>query len=373
MNILMILPRKELNGRIDYSYVFPLGLAYISAMIKKKGYEVDCLNLNHFSGDISKIVEDNLNKKKYDCVCTGANSMFFKTTKIILEIAKNHPSQPKTILGGIMITSEPSLVFNLLNPDVGVIGEGEETILEVLDAIKNKKNFLKIKGIIFKNKKNKVCFTPSREPPKDLDILPIPDFDGFEFGKQLDNTFCNTHYSYQSFDFPRVYPILGSRGCPFNCTFCYHYSRYRKRSVKNILDELNYAVKKYKINIILFFDECLALDKERLMKFCAGIKKIQSEISWELRWAPQLTVHNVDDDLLKKLKDSGVDTISYGFESMSPEVLKSMNKPITPKMIDNAFKKTLKHRINVQANFIFGDIAETKKTAKQTLDYWRKN
>ena len=111
--------------------------------------------------------------------------------------------------------------------------------------------------------------------------------------------------------------------------------------------------------------------KKRLLEFCDGIKKLKSEISWDLKWSPQLTVHSVDGDLLKIMKEAGCELISYGFESFSPIVLKSMGKPITPQQIDNAIKETLKAKIAIQANFIFGDIAETKETAEETLNYWK--
>lgn len=132
-------------------------------------------------------------------------------------------------------------------------------------------------------------------------------------------------------------------------------------------------VKQYRINRILFFDECLALDKKRLWAICKIIKELRDEISWELKWLPQLTVQGVDEEILHELHDSGVDVISYGFESMSPVVLKSMNKPITPEMISSVFHNTLKAGIGVIGNFIFGDIAETKETAQVTLDWWKNN
>ena len=86
-----------------------------------------------------------------------------------------------------------------------------------------------------------------------------------------------------------------------------------------------------------------------------------------------MSVNNVDDELLRILKDSGCKVVSYGFESISDDVLKSMKKPITAEKIDNALKLTLKQGLAIQANFIFGDIAETKSTAYETLNYWKKN
>jgi radical SAM superfamily enzyme YgiQ (UPF0313 family) len=372
--ILIIVPKQSSSKKVCYSYLFPLGLGYISSTLKKEGYDVDCLNLNHYNGTIQELVNKVLNKKNYDFVCTGSIATEFNRIKTIIDTIKNHRSRPKSILGGLIITSEPETVFNLLNPDIAIIGEGEEVILELLDHIKKGKDLRKIRGLVFRDKHGKLVLTERRESIKEIDSLPYPDYEGFEFEKFLDNQHPNFHdYIYSAFDHPRVYSIMGSRGCPFKCTFCYHYSLYRKRSIDNIMKELKVNVKKYKINAIHFYDECISLDRKRLYKLCEEIKKLRGELPWELKWYIQLTIHNVDEELLTRIKEAGVAGVSYGFESFSPVVLKSMNKPITPQMIESVFHKTMKAGLTIQANFIFGDVAETKETAKETLDWWKKN
>ncbi|MDP1729517.1 MAG: radical SAM protein [archaeon] len=367
--LLLIMPRQEVTSKPDYDYLFPLGIAYISSVLKKAAYNVDCLNLNHLKGTIEEILSPALDKKEYNFVCTGHTGLGYLIIEDIIKTVRKHPSKPKTILGGIIITTEPELMFNSLNPDFAVIGEGEITILELLEGIEKNKDLAKIKGIVYRNNFGEIHITEKREPINDLDSIPFPDFDGFEFEKKINNMSCDSDYVLA--DYPRIYPILGSRGCPFSCTFCYHDNRYRMRSIKSILEELTFAVKKYKINRIVLHDECFAIKLERIEEFCKGITKLRKEISWDLKWIPQLTVHLVDDKLLKMMKDAGCEIISYGFESFSQKVLKSMNKPITPQQIDNAFKKTIAAKMVVIANFIFGDIAETKETSEETLNYWK--
>jgi len=184
------------------------------------------------------------------------------------------------------------------------------------------------------------------------------------------------HALFNYFDYPRSYQILGSRGCPFNCTFCYHIlgeSSYRQRSIKNLIEEIKYAINHYKINHFSLNDDMFAFDKKRLSEFCGEIKKIIEQLSWELKWDYQMAVTHVDEKTLKLLKDSGCHYIGFGFESYSPQVLRSMRKPITPEMIDNAIKLSFKLKMPVVANFIFGDVAETKETANETLNYWKSN
>ncbi|MEK6893422.1 MAG: radical SAM protein, partial [Nanoarchaeota archaeon] len=373
-SILMIIPKQKATREKDYTYIFPLGITYISAVLKKEGYNVDCLNMNHKIGTPEEIINEQLNKKNYDFVGTGSITTAYQVMKKIIDTLKIHRSRPKVILGGLIITSEPETIFKLLEPDYAVIGEGEETVIELLEAIKQKRDLKKIKGIEFRDDKGELILTETKQPTNNLDTGPYPDYEGFEFDKFLNNLHPNSHdYIYSAFDRPRVYSIMGSRGCPFNCTFCYHYNRYRKRSVDSIMQELEIMVPKYKTNIILFYDECIAADKVRLTELCKKMTELRQKISWEIKWYPQLTVHNIDDETLKMMKDAGVAGVSYGFESFSPTVLKSMNKPITPQMIDSAFKKTMKAGLTMQANFIFGDTAETMETAMETLSWWKKN
>lgn len=371
--ILIIVPRYNLTNKIDYNYKLPIGLGYILSVLKEANYDVDCINLNHFNGAINEIIYKILNKKSYDFVGVGNTSLGYLTTEIIINTIKKHKSNPRIILGGPIITPQPKLIFNNLNPDFGILGEGEETILELLKCLKEKKDLKRVNGIIYKNQNNEMVITKNREPKRDLDSIPYPDFEALGFEEQLKNLHTNQDHLSNSFDFPKSYPIICSRSCPYQCTFCYHDSKYRPRTIKNVMEELNFVVKKYKINIILLYDDCFAIDKKRLNEFCEGIKKLRKEISWDLIWMPQLTVNNLDENLIKMLKDAGCDTISYGFESMSQEVLRSMKKPITPEQINHALKLTLKNKIGLQANFIFGDVAETNATAKETLDYWIKN
>lgn len=371
MKILMVIPRYSLTNDINYKYMFPLGLGYISAAMRRAGYQVDCLNLNHHKGYIRDIINKSLSEKKYDIACTGGNALMYNTIETIINAVREHSSGPRVIIGGPVITSEPKVVFEALNPDVGVIGEGDETITDILACLEEDGDIRKIKGIVYRDKDGGTAFTQSREPVKDIDTLPMPDYDGFGFEEQLENMHTNDYYFYHEFDFPRFYLLLGSRGCPYKCTFCYHYSSYRARSIDNIMEEVDLMVKRHKINIIYLIDECFSIKEERLYEFCSRIKKYREELGWDLKWLCQLTVSSVDRKLLETMKDAGCFLISYGFESYSHAVLKSMHKPATPAKIDFALHETLKVGMGVQGSFIFGDVAETAETARETLDYWK--
>ncbi len=374
MKILLILPRMKPTLPIpQYNYTFPLGLGYISSIVKEAGYDVDCLNLNHKEGTIDDILKTQLQKKKYDVVATGNVWFGYLAIKEIVDTTRKYSFDSIIILGGSIVTSNPKIIMESLKPNFGVVGEGEVTILELLRCIENYENPKEVKGIAYFDKK--LILTTPREPIEDLDSLPYPDFDGFEYEKYLDEMYPNMVYFNNHFDYPRAYYILTARGCPFNCTFCYHTlgRTYRKRNIDKVMEELEWAIKKYKINIICINDDLLSIDKKRLNEFCDKIRGLIIAFPWEIKWTCQLAVSSVDDKILKKMKESGCHIISYGFESYNQEVLRSMKKPITPQQIDNAIKFTMKNRIAIQGNFIFGDVAETIHTAKETLDYWKEN
>ncbi len=371
MNILIIIPKYSSMIEKDFTYSFPLGLAYISSTLKSVGYPVDCLNLNHYDGTIEDLIIKKLNFKKYNLICTGGNALIYNILEKIIKTIRSHKTNPLIVVGGPIITSEPELMMCSLKPDFGVIGEGELTILDLLKNLNKKNNLKNIKGIIFYDK-GEIIRGPNRESINDLNLISLPDFEGFEFDKYLNNSVCNNAYYENGFDFPRTYPILGSRGCPFNCSFCWHSEKYLSRSIDDIMKELDLMVSKYMINNILIYDDCFSANKKRLYEFCKKIKKLSKKLQKEIKWTCQLLVNTIDEKMLKTMKDAGCSSISYGFESFSPIILKSMRKPITPTQINKAFNQTLKVGIAVQANFIFGDVAETKETSNETINYWKK-
>ena len=190
MKILLVIPKYNPEDKVNYNYHFPLGLAYISAILKKSGYKVDCLNLNHLEGSIKDVLNKKLDSQLYSFVCTGGNTLTYSIIETILNAAKNHKSKPKTIIGGPIITSEPEIIFKALTPDFGVIGEGEETIIELLKSIEKNKELNKVQGIICKEGDN-IIITPKRKSIANLDSLPWPDFDGLEGAKQFEHICTN--------------------------------------------------------------------------------------------------------------------------------------------------------------------------------------
>lgn len=372
MTKILIIVIKYIPFKEKSYYEFPLGLAYISACLKRAGYNVDVLNLNHYDENQSDLIKEKLCKGNYKYVLTGGLSAHYRQIKSIISDVKGSGIGATVIIGGGVVTSTPILMYNELSPDYMVLGEGEETIVELINKLNNEVRDLgNIKGIGYRDSSGELVITPSRSPIMDLDSLPLPDLEGFEFEKYLDMQRPNDNLYLYINDKPSFYPIISSRGCPYNCTFCYHPlgQKYRSRSIDNFINEVKYVTEKYKVNNLAIFDELLSADRKRLFDICERFKNLPRKINWMC----QLRVDNIDYEMLKIMKDAGCFIISYGFESASDSILKSMKKNITISQIERAMDLTRKAGIGIQGYFIFGDPAETSETACETLDFWTKH
>ena len=363
-NILIVVPRFAAYRSV---YEFPLGLAYISSCLKYKGIEVDVLNLNQVDAGVKELIITKLHAGKYGYVLTGGLSAHYKQVKVIIETVRSVDPSIKLIVGGGLVTASPELMYRYLLPDYMVLGEGELTIVELIEELDSHSKATYIKGIGY-NSNNELIITKPREPILELDSIPWPDFQGFEINTYLISQSPNDIlYSYID-DNPRLFPIISSRGCVYNCTFCFHPlgQRYRSRSIDNFIEEVEFIVENYNVKGLAILDELLSDDKKRLYEICDRIKALP----YNLYWMCQLRVDSVDSEMLAVMKEAGCFLISYGFESASTEVLKSMHKNINQEQIRTALKLTRKAGIGVQGYFIFGDPQETKETAYETLAFW---
>jgi radical SAM superfamily enzyme YgiQ (UPF0313 family) len=384
MKILIILFRFD-NGDSPYNptstesvdgYMLPIGLAYISAVLKKAGKDVTVLNLNNRNGLIRDILQRELQAIYYDVIFLGGLSMYYPHIRDVIKYIRYYSDKTKVVVGGGIITAQPEIMFNLLQPDYGIIGEGEQTCLELVEHLEHSGYLPDIPGLIFADSFGTHTLTKPREPIMDLDALPFPDYDSFGYTDYLDKfRMTNMNGLFDVVDEPRVYPLLASRSCIFNCTFCFHPlgQKYRQRSIDNIMQEIRIAVEKYRVNLVIFYDEMFSNDTERVLEFCRKFKAYSDTLPYKLWFQCQNRVDTTTDEMLKVMKASGAYLLSYGLESYSPTVLASMKKHITPEQIDITARLTRENKLGFQGNFIFGDPAETCDTAKETLDYVRKN
>ncbi len=338
----------------------PLGLGYIAAVLEQNDIDVRIID-----GYIEGLNREKLSKEldAYSPDLVGV-SVVTPRAKQGLEIARIiKEKSPKTyvVLGGPHITALGQEVVTHDEVDIGVIGEGENTMLELVKALENEKDLSSVAGIIYQDKDGQVIRTKSREMIKNLDDLPRPAYHLLPIGKynppaawskRTDGTYAN---------------IITSRGCPHSCTYCdvriTFGRRYRTHSPEHVVDELEYLYKEFKVRNISFRDSIFNLNKERIKQICRLMIKRGLDISWECNGR----VNYVDEELLRVMKESGCWQIQYGVESGNQEILNKASRNTTIDQIREAFKLTKKVGLEVHGYFMVGLPGETKETLKDTI------
>lgn len=360
MNILLLMPK--IISQPEEWYVFPMGIAYVSSSLKQHNkWGVFTKNLNTVS-DIAFTINEEIKKHNIDVVATGGLSIQYHAIRdIVTNVKKCNPSVI-TIVGGGYITSAPEVAMRAIpDIDIGVIGEGEYTIRELTDAIEKGTSLNQVAGIIFRDADNNLCETCGRKPIENLDVLPYPDYDGFNFESTL-------NYSPVNFGIygHRSAVLLTSRGCPYNCTFCFHPQgdMYRSRDLDCVFAELEWLIDRYKIESVLVLDELFGGNQKRLIEFCDRIEKLN------LQWWVETRVQFATMNNLQRMKDSGCAQVLLGIENVNDSILESMNKHITVKEIESALKNAYEIGLSAPGVLIFGDPAENETTAENTIAWW---
>lgn len=365
MKILLINPpytnfegMKESGG-----YMMPLGLAYLAAYLRTKvkchiailDTEVRGLKYDQIKKEIKK---ENPDIVGITCP-TPTMSHVFRIVKMVKE-----EINPKcqTVAGGIHPTALPRETIQDPFIDFLVAGEGEITFFELVEALmKKKKDFSHIDGLYFK-KNGKIIANKPRQFIEDLDSIPFPARDLFDleiYAQAVTKKISDE----------RAGPILTARGCAFHCTHCISQKmwsrRVRFRSPPNILKEIEECINKYGIKEINFFDDTFTLDQKRAMEICQMI--IDKNLN--IHWNALSRVNTISKELIAKMKEAGCGKIQFGIESGSQKILNLMRKQATLAMARKAVKIVDQAGISVIASFMLGNVGETEKTIKQTIDF----
>ncbi len=334
----------------------PLGLMYVGSALEGNDYKVKIIDGGAFDYSDEEIIRES---KKFNPHIVGVycNTSGFKRVMGFCRKFKRVMNIP-TIIGGPHAIIQPEEIIVNDCVDYVVTGEGEITLPELLNALNKNKPLKNILGIFYK-KNGKINKNPKRPLIEHLDSIPFPARHLVDMNKYY---IAPHHYKRK----PMTNMIV-SRGCPFNCSFCTSSrmwgQRYRIRSVENVIEEIKFLVKEYKIKEIGFWDDLFSANKQWIHKFCDQLLKDKIDITWYC----DMRVNIVDPDLLRKMKKAGCWCILYGFETMNQLLLDSINKRCTVQDIRNAIKWTKEAGIEIRGNFILGLPNETPEIAKEVI------
>jgi anaerobic magnesium-protoporphyrin IX monomethyl ester cyclase len=344
----------------SYIHWFPLGLAYIAAVLDREGYEIEVYNqdIHHYPDEH---LTEYLNQNHFDIICVSVIAGYHQYRKLltISTAINNSKNRPLYIMGGHGPSPEPDYFLRNTNADIAVIGEGEETIVELMQAITDKNTLSTVHGIAYIDG-DKTIVTPRRKLIKDIDTIPFPAYDMFpiEYYRLIRMPHCNNQ------DF--VMPLLSGRGCTFRCNFCYRLDKgFRGRSKESIIEEIAFLKKEYGINYVAFGDELLMSSKERTTELCEAIIKADLGIKWNCNGRLNYAVPEV----LDIMKRSGCVFINYGIEAMDDQILRNMKKGLRTSQVIKGIKATLSAGISPGYNIIFGNIGESKDTLNKGVEF----
>ncbi|GJQ50995.1 MAG: B12-binding domain-containing radical SAM protein [Candidatus Kuenenia stuttgartiensis] len=344
----------------SYISVFPLGLAYIASVCRKAGHDVKIYNQDVYHWPESHLL-DLLNRERFDVVGVGVIGGYYQYRKLLKISAAINESKnrPFYILGGHGPSPEPEYFLKKTYADTAVIGEGEITIVELLEALERKKELSSISGIAFLEN-GKCIQTPRRTTIPDIDNIPFPAWDLFPMDHYALLREANIKNS------ERCMLVLSGRGCAFGCNFCYRMDDgHRPRSSEGIIEEIRFLQKDYAISYIDFQDELLMSSVSRTIALCESF--IKSKLKF--KWFCNGRLNYAKPEVLKVMKEAGCVFINYGIESLDEKALRVMKKGLTVKQIISGIENTLAAGISPGYNIIFGNIGETAESLRLGVEF----
>lgn len=356
MNISLIFPPSIYQTKQTMP---PLGVAWLAATLRENGFkEVRLIDsvVNKYSNE--RIIEE---LKKQNPAIIGLS---FGTQNRFLAfdcanlIKKKFPKTPIVVGGPHPTLTAGDTLQNISDIDIVVRGEGEYSFLDLIKTIDKRGDLRTVKGISFRDKKGRVIHNPNREVIQSLDDLPMPARDLLPIDKYqqtipLSDKICTS--------------MITSRGCPYNCVYCSTSEQWghkiRHRSAKNVVDEIEYLIKNYKLDGVGFFDDVFTMDKKRVIEICREILKRKLNIHW---WC-EARANTIDKELVKWMRKSGCEHISMAIESGSNRILRNIKKAITVEQGIEAAKIIKRAGIKLKAFFMHGLPGETYKDIKKTV------
>lgn len=339
------------------NFLPPLGILYIASVLEKEGYEVKVINKDpEYFNVLPKIKEFN----PYMIGLSFMSSSYQKACSLCKALRKEFPG---IILfsGGVHTSVLPEKIIKNLNLDFAIVGEGEKTIIEACNNIKNKKTLRGVKGVVFKEN-DRIIHNGPREFIQHLDEIPFPNRNLLDFKKEYlaPQGIIRGYYCKSTM-------MITSRGCPYNCIYCgspvIFGNKIRHRSHPNVIKEIKQLIEVYGIEGIWFADDIFTINPSRVIKFCKTLKKEKLDFIW----ACKARVDTVSDELLKEIKSAGCIQLEFGVESGSEKVLNTLKKGTNPAMIKRAFCLAKKHKLRTLATFMVNSPFETREDIMKTF------
>jgi len=334
-----------------------LGLGYLAAVLEKNNYKVDVIDCQVLKLSPEEFRTE-ISRRQPDIVGVTSSTLTYQSGLKLIKIAKEACPNCITITGGSHVTFwDDKALQECAELDIVVRREGEYTMLELVQRIEAEESYDDVLGTTCR-KDGKIIRNPDRPYIEDLDSLPFP-------ARHL--------WPMEKFrELEDVLYLATSRGCVYWCEFCttvrMHGRKYRMRSAKNVVDELEFLNKTYGISKFTFCDDAFTVDQPRTEELCREILNRGLKIQWNCG----TRVDMITKELLAKMKEAGCITVWFGVESGTQQVLDAMKKGITPELTIKVLGWVRELGLKPVPNVILGFPGETKKSAWKTIKFVEK-
>ena len=354
MKVLLIDPQSISRGSLN------IGLAYLAAALHKKSHEVRVLDFNCYTKNEEGRLLDALAWAP-DVIGVSifpASIPTYDGARRIVDFCKRNLKRDCFyVAGGPGVTIEPKKFMEQNRDDFnfGIVGEGELTFAELINCFQKGQDAREIQGLVF-CREGKVIQTADRPFIKELDKLPFPDYTLFDSvgSKKIVK-----------------YPLVTSRGCPFNCIFCLNKElsrrEWRPRTADNVVREMEIAVKKYSSSSVYIWDDHFSLNVKRAIDICR--LKIERGINIPYYLPDGIRADSVNKELAVLLKESGCKGVSVGFEDANPLTYKYIDKGEKLKDIVRGIKILQEAEVPVKISMIIGLPYTTYESTKQSMEF----
>ena len=366
--ILFINPCLRPGG---HTKLLPVGLGSVMTYFHERGYNFTLLDIDINEYD-DEYVENYLKNNKFDFILFGTLITHYKWIKWLTNTAKRCQPNATVIVGNSVSSSIPELFLQKTNADVVIIGEGEISAYETVEAIRLNKPLDNVPGISFRKKDGEIKVNDLRKVGNINDFSVI-NWDFFDVERYLAKPSVKAD---REKDVTRAMPVITARGCAFKCTFCHYVfwnDPYRNRAPNSVTNEIRHLIDKYHVTHIDFWDDLSFSAARQVEKMCDEILDSGLKFKWMCSVRVDLFSRGnlSHDDALrvaKKMKEAGCYDVGFALESGNQEILEMMNKKIDV----NGFFETVsifkQVGITVNTSVVFGYPSESKETIKETFD-----